>query len=861
MKPVIQFYQCVRRSPARRRTSLFSLAGVLLLILGFFINSLATPGHGYVVTPAILAATPAMHAVTPAVHATSGLTRPSAGNAFFNSITVTKDNALDDNIQQDIVIVNISPTPAYPPGQDVTFIINNGLGGANQVIKTDASGNAVLLLSSGTAQTIPVQAFYNGVSVGTVNVTFVATSGTPDSTQPDNLLIVDITDQVVGTTPDQIHAHLVDSNENPVKNWPVTFFLQSGGGTAGANAVFPVTATTNALGNATISISDITAGTVIIGGSYFDKFGNIHYFSNNPVTVNFIVNAPSANPPAGTPNGTSFWVSKDSLSADGRSQDKVKAHISDMYGNTVPDSTPVTITITGNGTAAGGAELPGNVKTIIVYTIAGDVEVPIVDTQVGTVEMSATVNGIEITPRLLIHFFAGPAVPSAPGAPTGPTSPGNPTGTTGTLLTVVGDGATADGVAEDSVKAHITDASGYPVPNTIVTFTIITGGSPGATANAKFSNGTTTIIDSTDANGNVDIPITDITMGNVWIVASINNGALIDGSHRVVTFVAGPAVPSAPGAPTDPSTGVTTGSLLTITQDSSAADGAHPDSVNAHITDKFGNAVANQQVIFTITTGGTLASGVAQLQGNVQTDTLFTDANGNIEVAIFSPEAGTVSINAFIYGTSLIDGSAQTVTFVNNPDVTNPETQLIVVVYEALANGLGNTVVKAHVVDQNGTPLPGQDVTFAIDSGSATIVTAQPVKTDQNGEASIVITSTTPGFVLITATVGGQSITFGSPARVKFARLNIYVPPVFTPNGDGVNDVLKPILVGISDFHYFSVYNRWGNLIFTSEDPNMGWDGRFKGVAQPVETYLWIAEGIDLQGKKIVQKGMTTLVR
>ncbi len=133
--------------------------------------------------------------------------------------------------------------------------------------------------------------------------------------------------------------------------------------------------------------------------------------------------------------------------------------------------------------------------------------------------------------------------------------------------------------------------------------------------------------------------------------------------------------------------------------------------------------------------------------------------------------------------------------------------------------------------------------------------------TDANGDALISLTSTTPGFVLITATVGGKPITFGSPARVYFAAINIYVPKVFTPNGDGTNDVLKPILVGIASFHYFSVYNRWGNLIYTTQDPNQGWDGTFKGVAQPVETYLWIAEGIDTEGRKIVQKGMTSLVR
>jgi gliding motility-associated-like protein len=242
-----------------------------------------------------------------------------------------------------------------------------------------------------------------------------------------------------------------------------------------------------------------------------------------------------------------------------------------------------------------------------------------------------------------------------------------------------------------------------------------------------------------------------------------------------------------------------------------------------------------------------------------------TDASGNAIMKITNTVAGTVWIDATIdYNgnpTALIDGAYKEVTFTNFPDVTNPATRLIVIVYEALADGTSTTVVKAHVVDQHGDPLPGWDVTFKVDSGAAQIITPGPWTTDANGDVSIELTSSKPGFALITATVNDQSITFGSPARVKFAAINIYVPKVFTPNGDGTNDVLKPILVGISAFHYFNVYNRWGNLIFTTQDPNVGWDGRFKGVPQPVETYLWIAEGIDINGKKIVAKGMTSLVK
>jgi gliding motility-associated-like protein len=352
------------------------------------------------------------------------------------------------------------------------------------------------------------------------------------------------------------------------------------------------------------------------------------------------------------------------------------------------------------------------------------------------------------------------------------------------------------------------------------------------------------------------VPVIDTKAGKVELSATIIDPVTsavtaIHGSTQTVTFVAGPPVPTAPLAPPG------TGSMLSVTQNFRVADGTQVDSVMAHITDKYGNPVAGAPVTFSITAGGTATSGAA-LVGSV---TVATDANGNIEIAITSTVPGTVFINGALNLTNLVDGSSQTVTFDNAPDVNNPQTQLIVVVYEAIADGTSTTVVKAHIVDQGGNIMVGQDVTFAIDSGTAQIITPQPVPTDANGDAFISITSTKTGFVLITATVGGKAIIFGSPARVKFVPINIYVPRVFTPNNDGTNDVLKPILVGIATFHYFNIYNRWGNLIFTTQDPTRGWDGTFKGVAQPVETYLWIAEGIDIEGKKIVQKGMTSLVR
>ncbi|MEO7120568.1 MAG: PKD domain-containing protein [Ginsengibacter sp.] len=89
----------------------------------------------------------------------------------------------------------------------------------------------------------------------------------------------------------------------------------------------------------------------------------------------------------------------------------------------------------------------------------------------------------------------------------------------------------------------------------------------------------------------------------------------------------------------------------------------------------------------------------------------------------------------------------------------------------------------------------------------------------------------------------------------------LYVPNAFTPNGDGVNDFFRPILIGMKYLKYFRVYNRSGELIFSTSVQNAGWDGTFKGKAQDADVYVWIVDGIDYQNKEIFRKGSVTLVR
>lgn len=89
----------------------------------------------------------------------------------------------------------------------------------------------------------------------------------------------------------------------------------------------------------------------------------------------------------------------------------------------------------------------------------------------------------------------------------------------------------------------------------------------------------------------------------------------------------------------------------------------------------------------------------------------------------------------------------------------------------------------------------------------------------------------------------------------------IYVPTGFTPDGNGLNDQLIPYYIGIRELQGFSVYNRWGRLVFTTRDRYKGWDGTVNGARQPSGSYVWIVNAIDFIGKKYQLKGTTVLLR
>jgi gliding motility-associated-like protein len=88
-----------------------------------------------------------------------------------------------------------------------------------------------------------------------------------------------------------------------------------------------------------------------------------------------------------------------------------------------------------------------------------------------------------------------------------------------------------------------------------------------------------------------------------------------------------------------------------------------------------------------------------------------------------------------------------------------------------------------------------------------------------------------------------------------------YIPTAFSPNGDGLNDVFRPTSVGIARLDYFQVFNRYGELVFSTLNPKEGWDGNYKGLKQPIGNYVWVIRGLDRLGVIREMRGNVVLIR
>jgi gliding motility-associated-like protein len=191
-----------------------------------------------------------------------------------------------------------------------------------------------------------------------------------------------------------------------------------------------------------------------------------------------------------------------------------------------------------------------------------------------------------------------------------------------------------------------------------------------------------------------------------------------------------------------------------------------------------------------------------------------------------------------------------------------------------------------YVVTASNACGTASDSVHVIISGPIASFTADPPT--GNAPLSVLFTSTSTGATNLhwdvdgtTYSVSSLNHTFYQPgtyevlliasddngcsdtANIKIVvgdQFEVFVPNVFTPNGDGLNDIFKIMATGVKDFRC-RIFNRWGNEIFVWEDVTKGWDGSslFGGRA-PSGAYVYILEINSLSGEMKTLHGWVTLL-
>ncbi|HGV0488501.1 TPA: inverse autotransporter adhesin IatC [Escherichia coli] len=380
-------------------------------------------------------------------------------------------------------------------------------------------------------------------------------------------------------------------------------------------------------------------------------------------------------------------VSQDNAVADGSTANTLRARVTDAFGNTL-DGQTVSV-MAGNG---------ATVAPTVITEPDGTAEISVTSQTAGVSAVTASINNSSQSRD--VTFIAD--IRTAQIA----------------SLEVTQDNAVADGAMANTLQVRVTDANG----NTLA----------GQAVSVMAGNGATVApAVTTQPDGTVEIPVTSQTAGASAVTASINNSSL----SRDVTFIAD----------------VRTAQIaeLVVIKDGSAADGATANTLQARVTDAFGNALAGQTVSVLADNSATVAPAV------------ITEPDGTVDISVTSQTAGISTVTATINNHSL----SQSVMFI--ADVRTAQIADLVVIKDGSeADGATANTLRARVTDAFGNALAGQTVSVLADNG-ATV--APTVITGQDGTVEISVTSQTAGISTVTATINSssqsQNVTFIADVR------------------------------------------------------------------------------------------------
>jgi gliding motility-associated-like protein len=235
----------------------------------------------------------------------------------------------------------------------------------------------------------------------------------------------------------------------------------------------------------------------------------------------------------------------------------------------------------------------------------------------------------------------------------------------------------------------------------------------------------------------------------------------------------------------------------------------------------------------------------------------------------------SAQLSASIVGSSF---NWSPVSYLNDPAILNP-----------ISSPPRTTSYVLSAFDTLGCPKPGRDTVIvtvlprvrAYAGPDTTVVVGQPLQFNATGGVSYLWSPPTGlSAIDINDPVGmydaeTDSVRYKLIVRdragcadsttvlVKVFKTNpyVFVPTAFTPNNDGLNDVIRPFAVGIQRINYFTVYNRWGQRVFTTNANMQGWDGRINGQLQASGVFVWVVSAVDYIGRPLILKGTVALIR
>ncbi|HEY1047996.1 MAG TPA: PKD domain-containing protein, partial [Bacteroidia bacterium] len=131
--------------------------------------------------------------------------------------------------------------------------------------------------------------------------------------------------------------------------------------------------------------------------------------------------------------------------------------------------------------------------------------------------------------------------------------------------------------------------------------------------------------------------------------------------------------------------------------------------------------------------------------------------------------------------------------------------------------------------------------------------------TDQNPKLYYVDTLTQLTRLIVTNSVGCSDTT----TKLIFIAPDVvyYMPSAFTPNDDNINETFKPIGLSYAINYKFIVFNRWGEILFKTDNPQLGWDGKFDGELVEQDLYFYRLEFVGVDELRHEEKGNIMILR